>query len=158
MGYGEPWGNRTLGEEQSLDSCIARENEQENPQKTKQKHVDLGKPRMQRDERDVCNVKDCIETWLLSLWHPEQEITNISSGCKATIEMRGEIVGKLKKSGEAQRDEFLKQITIAEAKKSYYEPIKQDKLKLFKEKTWKKKSPILEDESQPLADILLKHD
>ena len=30
--------------------------------KTKQKHVDLGKPRMQRDERDVSNVKDCIET------------------------------------------------------------------------------------------------
>ena len=70
---------------------------------------------MQRDERDVSNVKDCIETWLPSLWHPEQEITSISSGCKATIEMRDEIVGKLKRSGEAERDEFLKRITTAEA-------------------------------------------
>ena len=40
-------------------------------------------------------MKDCIETWLPSLWHPEQEITNIFSGCKAAIEMRDEIVGNL---------------------------------------------------------------
>ena len=31
--YGEPWGNRMLGEEQSLDSCIVQQNEQKNPQK-----------------------------------------------------------------------------------------------------------------------------
>ena len=39
--------------------------------KAKQKHIDLGKPRMQRDERDVSDVQDCMETWLPSLWHPE---------------------------------------------------------------------------------------
>ena len=76
--------------------------------KTEQKHVNLGKPRMQRDEKDVSNMKDCIKAWLPSLWHPEQEITNISSGYKATKEMRNEIVGKLKKSGEVQYDEFFK--------------------------------------------------
>ena len=102
--------------------------------KTKQKHIDLGKPRMQRDERDVSNVKDCIKTWLLCLWHPEREITNISSGCKATIEMRDEIVGKLKKSAEAQSDEFHQRITTAEAEKSCYDPIKQNEFKLFKVK------------------------
>ena len=76
--------------------------------KSKQNHVDLGKPRMQQDERDISHVKDCIKIWLPSLWHPEQEITDISSDCKATIKMRYEIVRKLKKSGEAQCDEFLK--------------------------------------------------
>ena len=126
--------------------------------KTKQKHVNLGKPRMQRDEKDVSNLKDCIKTWLPSLWHPEQEITNISSGYKATKEMRDEIVGKLKKSGEAQYDEFFKWITTAEAEKSYYEPIKRNEFKLFKEKTLKKKSSIPEDESQSFEDILLKYD
>ena len=46
--------------------------------KTEQKHFDLGKSRMQRGESDVRNVKDCIGTWIPSLyWHREQEITNI---------------------------------------------------------------------------------
>ena len=41
--------------------------------KTEQKHFDLGKSRMQRGERDVRNVKDCIGTWIPSLyWHHEQ--------------------------------------------------------------------------------------
>ena len=104
--------------------------------KTKQKNIDLGKPRMQRDERDVSNVKDCIKAWLLCLWHPEREITNVSSGCKATIEMRDEIVGKLKKSAEAQSDEFHQRITTAEAEKSCYDPIKQNEFKLFKVKNF----------------------
>ena len=68
--------------------------------------------------------------------------------------MRDGIVEKLKKSGEAQRDEFLKRITTAEVKKSYYEPIKRNKFKLIKEKTLKKKFPIPEDESQSFADLL----
>ena len=126
--------------------------------KTKQKHINLGKPRMQRDERDVSSVKDCIKIWFPSLWHPEQEITNIFSGCKATIEMRDEIDRKLKKSGEAQRNEFLKRITTAGAEKPYYEPIKRNEFKLFKQKNSKKKSYIPEDESQSFADILLKYD
>ena len=72
--------------------------------------------------------------------------------------MRDGIVEKLKKSGEAQRDEFLKRITTAEVKKSYYEPIKRNKFKLIKEKTSKKKFSIPEDESQSFADLLLKYD
>ena len=64
----------------------------------------------------------------------------------------------MKKSGEAQRDEFLKRITTAGAEKSYYEPIKRNKFKLFKEKNSKKKSYIPEDESQSFADILVKYD
>ena len=62
----------------------------------------------------------------LLLYDPEQEITNISSGRKTTIEMRDEIVGKLKKFGETQCDEFLKRITTAEAETSYFEPIKRN--------------------------------
>ena len=71
--------------------------------------------------------------------------------------MRSEIIGKLKKSGEAQRDEFLKRITTAEVEKSYYEPVKRNKFKLIKEKTSKKRSSISEDQSQSFADILLKY-
>ena len=74
-------------------------------------------------------MKDCIETWLPSLWHPEQEITNIFSGCKAAIEMRDEIVGNLKKSGKSQCDEFLKGVTTIESEKSYCEPISLNYLK-----------------------------
>ena len=64
----------------------------------------------------------------------------------------------MKKSREAQCDEFFKRITTAGAEKSYYEPIKRNEFKLFKEKNSKKKSYIPEDESQSFADILLKYD
>ena len=40
--------------------------------------------------------------------------------------MRDEIVGKLKKFGETQCDEFLKRITTAEAETSCFEPIKRN--------------------------------
>ena len=83
LGTTERWARNS-----HLIAVLCKRTNKKIRKKTKQKYVDLGKPIMQRDERDVSNVKDCIETWLPSLWHPEQEITNIFSGCKATIERR----------------------------------------------------------------------
>ena len=74
-------------------------------------------------------MKDCIKTWLPSLWHPVQEITNIFSGCKATTEMRDEIARKLKKSVQSQCNECLKPIATVETKKSYCKPISFNYLK-----------------------------
>ena len=62
LGATERWARNS-----HLTAALCKRMNKKTCKKTKQKHVDLGKPRMQRDERDVSNVKDCIKTWLTSL-------------------------------------------------------------------------------------------
>ena len=125
--------------------------------KTKRKHADLGLSRIRRDMHDVGHIKSTIDSWLPQLWSSDTPITNISSGMKATEEMRDDIVD-IKQRGETARDEFMRRFTTDSATETYYDPIKRQDLKLFKKVKQKKRPTIAEDESQSLTEILILYD
>ena len=86
--------------------------------KTKRKHADLGLSRMRRDMHDVGHIKSTIDSWLPQLWSSDTPITNISSGMKATEEMRDDIVD-IKQRGETEYDDFMRRFTTDSATETY---------------------------------------
>ena len=125
--------------------------------KSKQTHVDLGAGRIERDERDVTNIKTCIEAWLPDLWKNEHPITNFATGEIATAEMKADIID-LKNRGEVARDEFISRFTTERTKLTYYDPITRQDVKLFEKKKQQKKHSIPEDEGQSFTEILATFD
>ena len=104
----------------------------------KESHVEqLGVARMKRDERDVRNIKSCLDTWLPQLWNPDQSITNIATGVVATKEMTNDTVD-MKERGTIARDEFINRFTSESSDLSHYHPIKRQPVKLFNKDKAKK--------------------
>ena len=64
----------------------------------------------------------------------------------------------LKEREEIAGDEFFRTYTQEGTKLSYYDPFKQQPLKLFENKTTKKKHSTPEDEGQSFTDIFAMHD
>ena len=64
----------------------------------------------------------------------------------------------LKKRGEISRDKFVRKFTEENTKLNYYDPIRQQPLKLFEKKTTKKKHSTPKDEVQLFTDIFSMYD
>ena len=125
---------------------------------TKHVNVELGKSRMERDERDVLMILSCVRNWVPNLWQPDQKITNIATRKIATEEMTKNALS-VRKRGKEAMDMFIKRFTTSEddinnEKLSYYDPIKKQPMKLFNETVIKTKHTIPEDEDQSFAEIL----
>ena len=60
--------------------------------KTKEKLVELGDARIERDEEDVKNIITCIDGWLPKLWEKGHTITNFSTDEIATDNMKDDII------------------------------------------------------------------
>ena len=125
--------------------------------RTKMQHIELGSGRINRDINDVLNITHCLESWIPQLWNPDTPITNISSGVKATSDMKDDVID-LKERGETLRDEFIGRFTRSDSKKSYYDEIKRQEMKLFKAPKQEKKRTIADNENQSLTEILVMYD
>ena len=124
---------------------------------TGNKHIELGAGRMQRDERDVCMIKSCLERRLSDMWDPTKRITNLATGVTADEEMTRDTLD-IKEKGEVARDKFIESITSIENKQSYYSPIKKQNIKLFNIKSSKKKQSIAVDEYQSFTEVFSLYD
>ena len=117
--------------------------------KTKERHVELGAARIERDEEDVRNIITCISVWLPNLWEKGHTITKFATGEIVTDNIKDDIID-LKEIGEIARDEFVGRFTQKNRKLNYYE--------LFEKKTTKKKHSIPDDESQSFTVIFAIYD
>ena len=81
--------------------------------------VELGAGPMQREERDVCMIKSCLERRLPDMLDPTKRITKLATGVTADEEMT------------RARDKFIESITSINNKQSYYSPIKKQNIMLF---------------------------
>ena len=120
--------------------------------KTKERHLELGTSRIERDEEDVSSIITYIYAWLPELWGKDHPITSFAAGEIATDDVKDDIID-LRERGEISRDEFVGRFTQENAKLSYYDPIKRQSLKLFEKKTTKKKHLKTEDEGQSFTNI-----
>ena len=123
----------------------------------KERHIELGTARIERDEEDVRNIITSIVAWIPELWEKGHPITNFATGGIATDDMKDDIID-LKERGEIARDEFVGRFTQDNTKLNYYDPIKRQPLKLFEKKTAKKKHSIPEDEGQSFTYIFAMYD
>lgn len=125
--------------------CIARPPEQYRVhKKARNSHVEIGAARMKRDEKEVSNIKTCIETWLPDLWEENHPITNFSTGEIARTEMTADIIDMMKR-GEDARNKLIDRFTKSDVKLTYYDLIKRQDIKLFEKKKQHKKHSIPED-------------
>ena len=74
---------------------------------------------MQRDERDVCMIKSCLERRLPDMWDPTKRNTNLATGVTADEEMTCDTLD-IKEEGKVARDKFIESITSIDNKQSYY--------------------------------------
>ena len=79
-------------------------------------------------------------------------MASIATGEIATEEMKEDIID-IKERGKIARNEFISRFTKDGSKQSYYDPIKQQPVKLFEKKTDKTKNSITIDECQSFTEI-----
>ena len=111
----------------------------------KKRHVKLGTARIEQDEKDVRNIRTCINAWLPEVWRKGHAITNFATSEIEMDDVRDNIID-LKERGEIARNEFVGRFTEMNTKLNHYDPINRQPLKLFEKKTIKKKHSIPEDE------------
>ena len=120
--------------------------------KTKERHVELGTARIERDEEDVRNIITCFNAWLPESWEKGHHITNFAMG-ETAMDDRNDGIIDLRERGEITRNEFAGRFTQENTKLNDLDSIKQPPLKLFEKKTTTKKHSIPEDKDQLFTDI-----
>ena len=124
-----------------------------------ERHIEVGEKRILKDESEVQMLLQMLEILVPNLWEDNEPLINISTGEKANTDFI-ENFKKRYDRGTVGMNEFFKRIkekiekerTIPE--KSYYEPIKKQKLVIFGSNQKEKKLlSTTEDENESCGEI-----
>ena len=101
-----------------------------------ERHIELGEKRILKGESEIQMLLQMLETWMPNLKGDNQPLINISSGEKASTDFIENFKTRYDR-GTVGMNEFFKRITEKNEQgrtipeKSYYDPIKKQKLVIF---------------------------
>ena len=73
---------------------------------TKQKNIELGRSRIEWDERDIPMILSSLSNWVPDMWEPSQPICNIATEKIASNEMTKDALS-IKEKGKLDMEHFV---------------------------------------------------
>ena len=95
-------------------------------------HKELVFARIKTDIEAVERVLDLLENVFKNPWSKDSELTSLSTGIEATSEVRSNLL-QAKEKGLAACKEFIKDRCSSDSVLDYFDPLKKQKLKTFKD-------------------------